>query len=45
MQAVIFPAPSRVTLEQVADPPCGIHEVIVQVTQVGICGTDLHIPW
>jgi 2-desacetyl-2-hydroxyethyl bacteriochlorophyllide A dehydrogenase len=43
MQAIIFPAPNRVTLEQVADPPCGIDEVIVQVTQVGICGTDLHI--
>lgn len=43
MQAVVFPAPHRVTLDQVADPPCGIDEVIVQVTQVGICGTDLHI--
>lgn len=43
MQAVIFPAPNRITLEQVADPRCEIDEVIVQVTQVGICGTDLHI--
>ena len=43
MQAVTFPAPNRVTLDQVADPPCGVDEVIVQVTQVGICGTDLHI--
>lgn len=43
MQAVIFPAPSRVTLEEVADPPCEIDEVVVRVAQVGICGTDLHI--
>jgi 2-desacetyl-2-hydroxyethyl bacteriochlorophyllide A dehydrogenase len=43
MQAVIFPAPNQITLEQVADPRCGADEVIVQVTQVGICGTDLHI--
>lgn len=43
MQAVIFPAPNQITLEQVADPRCETDEVIVQVTQVGICGTDLHI--
>jgi 2-desacetyl-2-hydroxyethyl bacteriochlorophyllide A dehydrogenase len=43
MQAVIFPAPHRVALDQVADPPCRSDEVIVQVAQVGICGTDLHI--
>lgn len=43
MQAVIFPAPNRVTLEEVADPPCEIDEVVVRVAQVGICGTDLHI--
>jgi 2-desacetyl-2-hydroxyethyl bacteriochlorophyllide A dehydrogenase len=43
MQAVVFAAPNRVTLEQVADPPCGVDEVIVQVSQVGICGTDLHL--
>ncbi len=43
MQAVIFPAPNRITIEQVADPHCEADEVIVQVAQVGICGTDLHI--
>jgi 2-desacetyl-2-hydroxyethyl bacteriochlorophyllide A dehydrogenase len=43
MQAVIFPAPNRITLAQVADPRCETDEVIVQVAQVGICGTDLHI--
>ena len=43
MQAVVFPAPNRFSLEQVPDPPCGADEVIVRVSQVGICGTDLHI--
>jgi 2-desacetyl-2-hydroxyethyl bacteriochlorophyllide A dehydrogenase len=43
MQAVVFPAPYKIALEQVADPRCEMDEVIVQVTQVGICGTDLHI--
>ncbi|NIM94538.1 MAG: alcohol dehydrogenase catalytic domain-containing protein [Anaerolineales bacterium] len=43
MRAVVFPAPNSISLEQVDDPPCGTDEVIVEVTQVGICGTDLHI--
>jgi 2-desacetyl-2-hydroxyethyl bacteriochlorophyllide A dehydrogenase len=43
MQAVIFPAPQHITLERVADPRYEADEVIVQVAQVGICGTDLHI--
>ncbi len=43
MQAVIFPAPNRIVLEQVADPRCEADEVVVQVSQAGICGTDLHI--
>lgn len=43
MQAVIFPAPNRIAVEQAADPHCEVDEVIVQVAQVGICGTDLHI--
>ena len=43
MQAVFFSAPNQITLEQVAEPRCEADEVIVQVAQVGICGTDLHI--
>lgn len=43
MQAVVFPAPETVVVEQVADPACGPDEVIVQVAMTGICGTDLHI--
>jgi 2-desacetyl-2-hydroxyethyl bacteriochlorophyllide A dehydrogenase len=43
MQAVLFPAPNQISVEQVPEPHCEPDEVIVQVAQVGICGTDLHI--
>lgn len=43
MQAVIFPSPETIAVEQVADPACGPDEVIVQVAVTGICGTDVHI--
>jgi 2-desacetyl-2-hydroxyethyl bacteriochlorophyllide A dehydrogenase len=43
MQAVIFPAPETLAVEQVSDPTCGLDEVIVQVASTGICGTDVHI--
>ena len=41
MQAVVFPAPETVLVEQVPDPTCGRDEVIVQVAASGLCGTDL----
>ncbi len=43
MQAVVFPAPQKISIEQVADPRPAPDEVVVQVAEVGICGTDLHI--
>lgn len=43
MKAVLFPSPQHISIESIADPTCGLDEVIVQVSQVGICGTDLHI--
>lgn len=43
MQAVVFPSPEQVSLQRVDDPVCGADEVVVQVSQAGICGTDLHI--
>lgn len=43
MQAVVFPEPHRISVENVADPGYEADEVIVRVSQVGICGTDLHI--
>ena len=43
MQAIVFPSPETILIEQVADPTCAEDEVIVQVAACGICGTDLHI--
>jgi 2-desacetyl-2-hydroxyethyl bacteriochlorophyllide A dehydrogenase len=43
MQAVVFPAPQKISLEQVPDPRPAPDEVVVQVAEVGICGTDLHM--
>ncbi len=43
MKAVLFPSPRQLSIESVADPICASDEVVIQVSQVGICGTDLHI--
>ena len=43
MQAILFPAPQSMSLERVPDPICAPDEVIVKISQAGICGTDLHI--
>jgi 2-desacetyl-2-hydroxyethyl bacteriochlorophyllide A dehydrogenase len=43
MQAVMFPAPETVSMEQVPDPIPQRDEVVVQVAASGLCGTDLHI--
>ena len=43
MQAIVFPTPEHISVEQVPDPTCAPDEVVVQVAQAGICGTDIHI--
>lgn len=43
MNAVVFSAPDQICIEQVDNPNCGPNEVVVKVSQAGICGTDLHI--
>jgi len=43
MQAVVFPSPEHIAVERVSDPAPKPGEVIVKVSQVGICGTDIHI--
>lgn len=43
MKAVVFPSPGKMSIEQVKDPTCLPGEVVVQVLQSGLCGTDLHI--
>ncbi len=43
MQAIVFPQAETISVERVDDPICASDEVIVQVAQCGICGTDVHI--
>jgi 2-desacetyl-2-hydroxyethyl bacteriochlorophyllide A dehydrogenase len=43
MQAVLFSQPETFSVERVDDPACAPDEVIVQIAQCGICGTDVHI--
>lgn len=43
MQAIVFPQAETISVERVDHPACAPDEVIVQVAQCGICGTDVHI--
>ncbi len=43
MQAIVFPQAESISVERVDDPACAPDEVIVQIAQCGICGTDVHI--
>jgi 2-desacetyl-2-hydroxyethyl bacteriochlorophyllide A dehydrogenase len=43
MQAIVFPSPEKISIEKVEDPAPSADEVVIKVSQVGICGTDLHI--
>ncbi len=43
MKAIVFEGAHRLSTQNVADPVCGANDVVVRVTQAGICGTDLHI--
>ncbi|MEQ1754270.1 MAG: alcohol dehydrogenase catalytic domain-containing protein [Micropepsaceae bacterium] len=43
MKALVYEAPGRVALQQVARPVAGPGEVLIQVAAAGVCGTDRHI--
>jgi 2-desacetyl-2-hydroxyethyl bacteriochlorophyllide A dehydrogenase len=43
MRAVVWEAPGKLALAEVADPTPGRGELVVQVGACGICGTDVHI--
>ncbi len=43
MKAVLYDAPRSYTVTDIPVPDVGPREVRIQVKQVGICGTDLHI--
>ena len=42
MRAAVFHGQGDVRVETVADPSCGPGELLLEVTAVGICGTDAH---
>jgi D-arabinitol dehydrogenase (NADP+) len=43
MKAVVYDAPRSYQVTEIPTPSAGPGEVRIQVTQVGVCGTDLHI--
>jgi D-arabinitol dehydrogenase (NADP+) len=43
MKAVLYDAPRSYTVRDIPTPDVGPGEVRIQVQQVGVCGTDLHI--
>ena len=43
MKAVVYDAPRQYAVREIPDPEAGPGEVRIQVQQVGVCGTDLHI--
>ncbi|MBO0731124.1 MAG: alcohol dehydrogenase catalytic domain-containing protein, partial [Acidimicrobiaceae bacterium] len=42
MQALVFQAPWRLTVEDVPDPDAADGDVLLEVLATGICGSDLH---
>ncbi|OEU86635.1 hypothetical protein DB35_23405 [Streptomyces abyssalis] len=43
MRAAALTAPGRVEIVGVPEPVCGPHDVIVRMTAVGLCGTDVAV--
>lgn len=43
MKAIVFSAAEQMGIERLADPTPARDEVVVQIAQCGICGTDVHI--
>jgi 2-desacetyl-2-hydroxyethyl bacteriochlorophyllide A dehydrogenase len=42
MQALVFHQPQEISLETLPEPKIHDHDVLIQVTACGICGSDLH---
>lgn len=43
MKAVVYSAPRRFEIADVPVPEPAVGEVLIRITQTGICGTDLHV--
>jgi D-arabinose 1-dehydrogenase-like Zn-dependent alcohol dehydrogenase len=42
MQALVYGAPWKMTVEDLPRPTAGPGEVVIDVKAVGICGSDVH---
>ena len=42
MQAVVLHGPKRVEIEQRPVPELGPHDVLLEISHCGVCGSDLH---
>lgn len=43
MKAVVYDAPRSFSIQDIPTPQPGPGEVLIQVIQTGVCGTDLHV--
>ena len=43
MRAVVFEEIGKFGVHTLPDPTPGPHDLIIQVSAVGICGTDVHL--
>jgi len=42
MKAAVFDGPEQFTIQDLPDPVAGSRDIVVQVSECGICGSDLH---
>lgn len=42
MKAAVFDGPEKLSIQQIPDPVAGPNDVVVDVVDCGICGSDLH---
>ncbi len=43
MPAAVYKGPRRLEVEEIAVPDVGAHDVLVEVSHCGVCGSDLHL--
>jgi 2-desacetyl-2-hydroxyethyl bacteriochlorophyllide A dehydrogenase len=42
MKAAVFEGPGQITIQELPNPVAGPDDIVVKVSQCGICGSDLH---
>jgi 2-desacetyl-2-hydroxyethyl bacteriochlorophyllide A dehydrogenase len=42
MKAAVFEGPEKITIHELPDPVAGPNDIVVKVSECGICGSDLH---